>query len=99
MFLIIIANSSGLEIFVVPSYMATPQPNEAILGPRRQTGIERLFTPLPPFCVGRSGHGDLEWFSDDPAQFGGPNIELQEWLREYSGVPGTHEFTAGQVCR
>lgn len=90
-------NSSGLEIFDVPSYMATPRPSEYILGPRQNENIGSLLIPLPPFCVGRYGHGDLEWFSDDPAQFGGPNVELEERLRDYRGVPGTHEFTVGQV--
>ena len=81
-------------MFEVSGNRANPLPTEYILG---GGNVESLFTPMPPLCVGASGHGELELSSDDSEQFGGPNIELQDRLREFRGDPGTHQFTVGEV--
>lgn len=92
-----VAASSGLEIFALPSYFATPQPNEAILGQRRNQVVDSWFTPFSPTCIGSPGHGKLEWSLEGIPQFGEASIEIQQQLSAISGLQGTHMFTVGQV--
>ena len=49
------------------------------------------------FCVGRYGHGKVELFVEDAQQLDGPDIELQERLHGFRDMPGTYNFTIGQV--
>ena len=64
-------------------------PNESILrdGPP-------ISATLEVYCVGRFGHGKLELSAENPI---GPDNGLQQRIREFSDMPGTHEVTLGEV--
>ena len=61
--------------------------------------VLQVGSPIPAtpevYCVGRFGHGELELSVEN---IPGPDNGLQARLGEFSGVPGTHELTLGQVC-
>ena len=88
----ITANSRGVQLFIYEDRRFRVLPNEYIF----QVGPSTPTTP-EVFCVGRFGHGELELFVEDAQQFGDADVELQERLREFSAISGTHEFTSGQV--
>ncbi len=85
-----VANSNGVQLFSIPDQVIEARPNKLII-----QSVNGNFADF--FCVGRSGHEDLELFSEDTAQFGGPNTQLQNRLRDFRGMPGTHEFRVGEV--
>ncbi len=86
------ANSSGVQLFTRPSesFIFFAQPNEHIFQYAPGGGVIT-------FCAGQAGHGDLELFAEGSAQFGGPNTELQDRLRGFRRMAGTHEFRVGEV--